>query len=342
LRVATSNNVPIIRSCVPFPHEPFDHPRLKALRRQRRLDDVVAGASSEFDLILKLAAWTSSRSGLGLQGGYPPWDALEILKREAPAPGARGFCQMYAIVFLQACESFGLCGRAVSLGPGGERSGGHEVAEIWSNDYGKWIYVDAQMAWYAADASTGIPLSLLDLHERQGAVLAGAPAPATRIVRLPGVERGSEWRDLSDWPPFGELRLIPRSNFLEARAPLPLNQGMRGWSWTGHVVWEDSGRVSQPIYPKRLRRRQDFEWDLNRSHLVFEAGAEPGLLTVHADTHTPGFDTFMASFDGGVIRRVPSSFPWRLHAGANALRVVAVNRAGRYGVPAAVEIQWEP
>ena len=342
LSVVTSNNAPIIRSSVPFQYEPFNHPRLKALRRERKLDDVVAGASSEFDLILKLAAWTSARSGLGLQGGYPPWDALEILRREVPDPGAFGYCQMYAIVFLQACESFGLCGRAVSLSPGGEKSGGHEVAELWSNDYGKWVYVDAQMAGYAVDAATDVPLSLLDLHERQRAVLAGAEARPTRIVMLPGVERRTEWGDLTDWPPFGELRLIPRSNFLEARAPLPLNQGMRGWSWTGHVVWEDSEPVSSPIYSKRLRRRQDFDWDLNRTHLVFEAGAEPGLLTVHSDTHTPGFDTFMASFDGGAARRVQPPFPWRMHGGTNALRVVSVNRTGRDGVPASVEVQWNP
>ena len=30
--------------------------------------------------------------------------------------------------------------------------GGHEVVELWSNQFQKWIYVDGNMAWYAVDA----------------------------------------------------------------------------------------------------------------------------------------------------------------------------------------------
>ncbi|MDA1017363.1 MAG: hypothetical protein O3A00_23270 [Planctomycetota bacterium] len=67
------------------------------------------------------------------------------------------FCQQYNIVFLRACESFGLVGRLVSIGPGNMTDrirGGHESVEVWSNEFLKWIYIDGNTAWYAVDVES--------------------------------------------------------------------------------------------------------------------------------------------------------------------------------------------
>jgi hypothetical protein len=107
LKVVESHNAKLVRSAIPFAHEPFNHPRLLELRSKFKLDDVVKDAETEFELITSLARWSASRWERGhLQESYPAWDALEILKLHADGKPVGGFCQQYNIIFLQACLSF--------------------------------------------------------------------------------------------------------------------------------------------------------------------------------------------------------------------------------------------
>ena len=341
LKVLAADHPPIVRSSIPFAYEPFDHPRLKALRETHRLDEVVKGARDELDTILRLAAWSSKRWQKGhLKDIYPPWDALEILKPHADGTPVGGFCQQYNLVFLQACESLGIPGRAVSIGPDEHsnfaRRGGHEVVELWSNPFQKWIYVDGNMAFYAVDSATGVPLSLRELRERQRLEIAGKPAPPTRIVNRP--EASQPWTSLKEWPPFQELRLIPRSNFLAQKAPLPLNQGMRGWSWTGHHVWTDAESPASPIYSERVSQPRNWDWTLNRAHLTLEAQQQPGVVKVYVDSNTPGLESFVLVNEG---KRTPvtEAFPFTLKAGRNRIEVLPRNIAGRDGIPGVIEIE---
>lgn len=337
LRVVKSHNEDIIRTSIPFQYEPLDHPRLKLLRRKHKLDAVMQGARSEFDLITRLAEWSSKQWCRGHLGeGYPPWDALEILKPHKDGTPMGGFCQQFNLIFLQACESFGLCGRAVSLGPGGlvnkPRRGGHEVVEIWSNEHRKWVYVDGNHAWYAVNQKTRVPLSLWELRQRQLSTLASKPTKPTDFVQLAQAPRQKNWKGLDQGVPFGELRLIPRSNFLEEKSPLPLNQGMRGWFWTGHHVWTDTRLPASLLYGHRVSNRQNWEWTLNQAHFTLEATEMPGRLRVHLDTETPGFKTFVANIDGKGKHPDGSGFLWTLKSGKNHLEVWPRNLAGRKGI----------
>ena len=350
--IVESKNPAIVRSSIPFEYEPFDQPRLKKFREDFKLDAVVAGAKRELELIGKLAAWSSRQWDKGhLNKAYPPWDGYEILKEHADGTPVGGFCQQYNVVFLQACESFGLVGRAVSLGPGdsglaAKIRGGHEVVEIWSNEFAKWIYVDGNAAWYFVDDASGVPLSLRELRTRQldalapvGNALRGVPKSA-RLVKL--ADTRYEWTGLTNWPPFLELRLIPRSNFLDQAAPLPLNQGMRGWFWTGHHVWTDDRAPASLLYGHRVGQPGNWDWTLNQAHIVLAATQMPGELGVELDTFTPGLAGFWAKFDDQPPREVTAAFHWPLHAGRNRLEVWPRNIAGRDGVHSSVELMYSP
>jgi transglutaminase-like putative cysteine protease len=342
LRNLESDNAEIVRTSIPFTYEPFDHPRLKELRARHKLDEVVKGAKTEFELIERLARWSAGCWDRGhLKDAYPPWDALEILKPHADGTPTGGFCQQYNVVFLQACESFGIPGRAVSIGVGDHggtiRGSGHEVVELWSNDHRKWVYVDGNFAWYAVDAQTGVPLSLWELRDRQLRVLGSKPAAPVRVVHL--LDGGKRWEGLDGWPAVLELRLIPRSNFLQEKSPLPLNQGMRGWFWTGHFAWTDADYPASLLYGQRVSDRRNWEWTLNQARLTLEATATPGELRVHLDTETPGFDAFLADTDGTGPKPVRPGFLWKLHAGKNRFEVRARNAAGRAGIASRVVIE---
>ena len=82
------------------------------------------------------------------------------------------------------------------------------------------------------------------------------------------------------WQGFAELRLIPRSNFLEQRYPLPLNQGYtKAWYWNGYHVWSDADTQAELLHGTRVTRRGNFEWTLNQAHSFLsriEARRNPG------------------------------------------------------------------
>lgn len=342
LKVLELHNEEIVRTSIPFQYEPFDHPQLKTLREQYRLDEVAKGAKGELDLAARLAGWSAKQWDQGhLKDIYPAWDALDILKPHTDGKPVGGFCQQYNLVLLQACESFGLVGRPVSLGPGNHAAqirGGHEVIELWSNEHKKWIYLDGNTAWYAVDAATKVPLSLWELRERQLQALQGTAFKPIQIVHI--AETKHAWKGLDAWPPFAELRLIPRSNFLEEKAPVPLNQGMRGWFWTGHHVWSDAAVPAAPLYAHRVGNRRQWEWTLNQAHLMLEATDAPGEFRVHLDTETPGFGTFLADIDDREKQPITSGFTWKLHSGKNRLSVRPRNSAGREGIPSRIVVEY--
>ena len=335
---------PLVRTAVPFAYEPFDRPELAELRQKYKLDELTRGASSELETFSRLAAWSATRwEKIGhLAQSYPAWNALEILATHADGTCVGGFCQQRNLVFLQACESLGFVGRIVSLGPGDRiktfRSG-HETAEVWSNQFAKWIHIDGDKGWYFIDDETREPLSLWELRQRQLDHLAGKTPRATSCVRIIDQDVRT-WNSFADWPPLVELRLVPRSNFLEQQVPLPLNQGMRGWFWTGHWVWTDDREPARPLYSQRVTRREDFEWDINRTQIVLTAASEPGVLDVQLLTETPGFARFVQLTQDGSKQSTPSRFRWELKPGQNTLTVAAENQAGRMGVPATVRVAY--
>ncbi len=346
LKVADFHNEEIVRTSIPFRYEPFTQPKLKELRARYRLDEVVSGAKTELDIITKLAAWSSRQwpwQQWHLDQFYPAWDAFEILKKGPDGKPVGGFCQQYDVVFLQACESFGFEGRDISIDSGtlGRPTViGHEPMEIWSNQFRKWIWMDGTAAYYPADGATGVPLSLFEVRQRQLRVLRGQQVEPTRIVHI--VDSVLKWRGLDVDMSFAEMRLIPRSNFLEQKWPLPLNNGKGPWTWPGFEVWTDADVPAELIHPNLVTRYGNFEWTLNQAHYALEPTSRQGEFRVHLDTETPGFYAFMAEIDAGDKSRVTAIFPWKLHAGRNRLKVWPRNNAGRDGIASWIDIEMPP
>jgi len=343
VRVVDSHNEEIVRTSIPFRYEPIDQPKLKELRTRYHLDEVVGGAKTDLDIISKLAAWSSRNwpwQQWHLDEYYPPWDALEILKKHRDGKPVGGFCQQYDLVFLQACESFGFVGRDISIDSGtlGRPTVvGHEPMEIWSNQFRKWIWIDGTAAYYPEDPNTHKPLSLFEVRQRQLRVLRGQQPQPMRIVHI--VDSVLKWRGLDVDMSFAEMRLIPRSNFLEQKWPLPLNNGKGPWTWTGFEVWTDADVPAELIHPNLITRLGNFEWTLNQAHYALEPTSRPGEFRVHLDTETPGFNTFLAEIDNSAKAPVAAIFPWKLHPGRNRLEVWPRNIGGRDGIASWIELE---
>lgn len=353
IKVADVHNEEIVRTSIPFRYEPFTQPQLKELRQRYHLDQVVDGAKTDLDILTRLAGWSSQQwkwEEWHLDDFYPDWNALEILKILPDGKHVGGFCQQYNLIFLQAAESFGFVGRDVSIDSGTmgrPTTIGHEAIEIWSNQFRKWIWVDGMMAYYAEDAATGVPLSLWELRQRQLQLMQGGQPRPIRVVRILDTKMPSDpdwlwqaanWHGLDAGMSFTELRLIPRSNFLEQKWPLPLNNGKAAWSWTGFEVWTDTKARARLLYPNLITQQGDFEWTLNQAHFYLEPTPTANVFRVHLDTVTPGFAMFMARIDGKPEAPVAAVFTWKLHSGRNRLKVWPRNDAGRDGIASWIKL----
>jgi len=94
----------------------------------------------------------------------------------------------------------------------------------------------------------------MEVRQRQLGVLAGKKAERIRIVRI--VDTVHQWHGLDADMSFAELRLIPKSNFLEQKSPLPLNNGKADWTWSGFEVWTDADVL---VFPVGIRARTSSE-----------------------------------------------------------------------------------
>jgi len=98
--------------------------------------------------------WTRRQFEPGKPGGYPPQAAPALLK-ELRSGHAKGFCAQYCYILVQALQALGYPARHVTLK-------GHEIAEAWVPEYGKWVALDPLNAAYFSGAR-GDKLSALEI-----------------------------------------------------------------------------------------------------------------------------------------------------------------------------------
>ena len=135
------------------------------------LDAVVAGAQTEFETIQRLHHWAYH---IPLdQCHHAPWKVLDWidLRRDADCNIQLNtysqrrrdkMCLYPNVVLVAALQSFGLIARHLNFHSEGMT--GHEICEVWSNDHGKWIHLDATRDYYWVDRRTLIPLDTEEIH----------------------------------------------------------------------------------------------------------------------------------------------------------------------------------
>lgn len=354
-RVSSSENASIRRSSHWVADEDYRHGRLRDLRERFELDAVVAGAQTEFEAIERLMAWAYAVP-LGACRHYP-WDVLEwlILEREPsgaivmnryPERRRDKMCLYPNVALVAACLSFGYPARHVNFHSEGMT--GHEIAEVWSNDYCKWVHLDATRDFYWYDPNTRVPLDTLEVHE----VLTDRLEDVERwerpylfrqdlesLVRdLPiAVREGNhEFSTMEGahflFRSFCHFRMIPRSNVFSEPRPLPVSQGTEVWAWDGYLNWADDKVPALPHFTRHTNRRSDFYPSMNQTRYTAEVNEDGTALRVSLETQTPGFSGYLSSLDlDEEWKPCPSAFDWRLHDGVNSLRVRSVNSTGVKG-----------
>ncbi len=146
-----------------------DEPSLVEMRRKEKLDEVVGDPADDWRVIGKLAAWTCARVQNGEGPNMEPaWSAPALLRQIDE--GRKGFaCGTFSHIFVGALASFGIVARTIGLTaidtPLTKGSGvwNHATSEVWSDHWGKWVYVDAELILYYE--LNGLPLSAMELQD---------------------------------------------------------------------------------------------------------------------------------------------------------------------------------
>lgn len=364
LRVAGHHNATIRTTSMPFEYEDPDHPRMVALREKYKLDEVVAPGRSEMERMVLLRNWVARRLSFKAPAAhYPPWDADAILEHGS------GFCVQYAVAFMQCATALGVQSRFVF---GNNFRTGHEVAEFWSNEHEKWVYMDCSNNFHCLSAATGVPMSLmayrdlvLDTYYPDGRAATWQNRPAEKnsatspkVQYCYGTDIEPTVRKQGDdpyWPVLTKwvyLRYMPRNNFYASPRPVPHYQGTH-WDWTGYWAWRDGRMDTEWKYGRFTARRADIEWTLNQT--VFDAtlGEGPGTVDIRlAAGATPYFDAFVvrstAKGDapgealGAPWRASPRQFTWTLQPGRNRIEMRTRNTSGVLGPVSFLEVELKP
>lgn len=339
--IVSVDNAPIKYSSIGWEWESSDRPEFKELRKLENLDEVVAGSRTEFNAQVKLLDYVTKRwRHSNPIPEYPAWDAKSIINRINNAGGG-GMCIQFNNTLGGLLLAYGYQTRLVNVV-------GHEVCEVWNDEFGKWVFLDADYEnHYNCDVTTNEPLGLLELHQR--------------YLDYYFPDRPIDWmKDLINWMPLKKdkpltvkrgsltnqpgvvlsgfinaafMRMVPRNNWYEKPYPRPLSHGCTWWPWDGYVNWYDARTPPKRQYTWHTDRPRDMWPDLNRVHVDATSTFGNDRLFLRFETYTPNLSRFEINVDDTGWKEAGERYTWLLQSGRNTLAVRAVNKLGVKGHP---------
>jgi hypothetical protein len=255
-----------------------------------------------------------------------------------------------------ALLSFGFHARHININR--ETEAGHEVTEVWSNEFNKWIYMDATRDYYYFDPATGVPLNFLDIHKLLAESIGrqvswDRPIPEETlneiIPRIPvgireGINPASVVPDARHILALAaQFRITPRDDFLSHPVPVPVHTGASAWGWDGFLNWYDEQFPRRWEHPRQTDRASDLYWSLNQAEVYLNETGERGVLEIEIDTFTPGFDTFLVRFnDGTWMEQKQPRLLWTLKGGKNRVEARVRNVRGVLGPVSTLDVTYNP
>lgn len=330
-----------------------DSPRLRQLRREFALDEVVAGRDGDYRQIVALKRWVRSRWNHGYSRRHVE-DGLDLLR--AGADGERFACGYYARTLVDCATALGLPAREVGIllaeceAPRDYTLGcvGHVVAEVWCEEHGKWVLMDADMnLHYERD---GVPLNALELHDawlggRAGAVTVIEDEPPFAMPDERDIEilRDMQTYAYRDWTVESmrlSLERYRRHGVLDYYARFRI--GDRQWldeCCLPTFVWS----LTPAPGPVRFTDDRDELYPaLNLARPLLQPGWDGGgaWLEVTLEHRMPFFDRYETRLDGGSWQGTQAPFRWPMREGVNHLECRAVNVRGRAGAIGRVDVAY--
>ena len=342
--VLETENPAIKYPSIEWEWEPSDRPEFKELRARENTDRLVEESLSDFDAQVNLLDYSTKRwRWVSPIPDYPGWDALSIAER-IDNLGGGGMCIQFNLFLGGLCMAYGWQARLVNIV-------GHEVCEVWNDEFGKWIYLDASYVnHYAYDPDTAEPLNMLELHNLYLDYYF-PNKPIDWMNDFTGTRKFEEdkqpvKRGSPEYPPnvghngfthAAFMRMMARNNYYEKPYPRPLTHGSSTWPWDGYINWYDDRTPPKRQYSMHTDRPRDMWPDLNKVNIDATQGFGNDRLFLRFETYTPNFCHFEVNYnDRGWEKIEYDHWTWFLGSGRNTLEVRAVNKLGARGKPSTV------
>ncbi|MHB9029053.1 MAG: hypothetical protein ACYC9O_09805 [Candidatus Latescibacterota bacterium] len=349
IRVVGVDNPPIQYSSIAWEWEPHDRPEFRQIRDRENLDELIAGCRTEFEAQVKLMDYATKRfNWMYPVTEYPGWDALSIAQR-IDRIGSGGMCIQFNNYLAGLCTAYGWQARLVNIVA-------HEICEVWNDEFGKWIYLDASYTnFYSYNKQTLVPNNYLEIHneyiklcypDRPIDWMNDNWSGATKAVDTEKVAFGQGSPTHHAKRPFAGvdlaafIRMMPRNNYYEKPYPMPLTHGMASWPWDGYINWYDEKTPRFRQYSWFTNRPRDMWPDLNKTHIHALSSLGNDRLFLHFETYTPNFSHFEVSADGTGWRKADERYTWFLRSGKNTLQVRAVNKSGVKGKSSSAALHY--
>ena len=318
---------------IPFVYERTDAEYLRRFRSKCRLDEIVKGAPDEYDAMLRLGGWLGARWDHGtdkLPGDTLFWDPSAVVN--AGEHGAKFWCEIAARTTVQAATALGWPARLVTASRDGY-TWEHAVAELWSNQFGKWFVIDTD--FNVVYESAGVPLSAFELSH-QGERLQRRGRLSVRAVAPP--KASLPFKDLI--PFYAYVHVDMRNDWCSRplRPGSPAGGDLAVW-WTARpalaFILTGKTRVDDPNI---------FDWRVN-SVSIYALTArrlrEDRLsLQIGLTGYSPMFEAFEVSLDGQAWKRIDgANHSLDLVKGAHTIAARLVTGAGYPGPKS--EIKFE-
>lgn len=374
LQAHVVSNGKIVLPSYPFSYENLNHLELKKFREDHKLDQIVKGAGSEFEVMMRLLNW-AYRVPITHEVYSWNWNDATVTPVIAEGTGMprlngpffkdrrmSGMCLFPTQALIGAFLSMGYQARHININS--EGMSGHEVTEVWSNELNKWIYMDPTIDTYYFNSETGVPYNLLEIHNllveqmpradswkrpfvpEMGKEVVSRIKVGMRqgnnpfsIINAPG-DNGGSWA----LETMGHFRIIPRNDFLTKPLPVPVGQGNTMWGWDGYLNWFDDIFPKRYEYQRYTNRSQDFYQPLNQAKITLFETSKPGILRVELDNFTPGgFNNYQVAIDSeNWLTQSQSSWNWELKSGLNNIKVRTKNSRGILGPISHLQVNYNP
>ncbi|MBI2789560.1 MAG: transglutaminase domain-containing protein [Elusimicrobia bacterium] len=325
--------------------DPWVHPRLLRLRRDEKLDEVVAPGKTQLEKIVLLRRWARRQWDAGPQPFYyPAWDALEILDL-ARRRGNKAFCAQYAVLFLQSARSLGLHARYLDMG--------HFLTSVWSDEHDRWVVMDPTNDLHYE--KRGVPMGDWELiraawRGRAAGIEVVGPGEARKPITS------------AELAPFRVLAVCQLNDQLSNPAvvihngrkrALTLESDYRRYPLVGKervgygnycLGWHEAGKPAAEANWPVSSEPDDFAQANNQTVLfVAEANEEQGVVKLRLMTETaPEFAAFVGGPEGQAAGELTSHVVWSLKPGINAFTARVKTAAGWLGPESRVKVFYKP
>jgi hypothetical protein len=318
---------------VPFIYEKHNADYLVHLRNKYDFAKIISGAAGEFEAMLLLAQWVGTRWDHGLERlsqeeKYNPVALIEGGKR-----GKHYWCEIAALVMVNSATSLGWPARLVSASRDGYHWQ-HAVAELWSNEYGKWFVVDAD--YNIVYMANGKPLSAFELCH-QG--LSLQQKGVLEVRQFAPMKPSLHLQDLLPYYRYVHIDLRNDWHSRRLRRGSPAGGDLSTW-WTARPDLHHLLTAK-----KRVDSQKRFDWPVNVVAMspVVDKHSRHSLLNIFLTGYGPYFKTFQVrqNHDDGWQDIEGSSFSYELHPGKHCLEARMVTTVNGFGPVSRVCYQYD-